>query len=347
MKLKQIKEKFTEITDLKANAANAKKYLKVKKDFRRKDTWQFVVDIINQLKVTPILLSELVELKQKLLIKPFVKLKKFCLKYIYAAENLIEDESATTNYYNFIKYSGLYINDLDIAPATGRELHYSKVSEDDYFDKKNLHLLVSLYPPSNSVEEAIEKAWETYQHKDTFPKYKKLLAPFITLKKGKGWEYIDHRCFENIYMNESQWLTEAEKELPLDKIAEVLINCFELDREVIETAIEKHEATKKKIQKGVEYQKALVKTLINNANGNSKVIDDYDESQYEHDKRDVYLITAPEEVTEPKTELVPDEDGHVNFIKKRRVYEPETELVPEEDYEVDFKGKRNVYEVAY
>lgn len=61
MKLKQIKEKFTEITELKAIAANGRKYLKVKKDFRRKDTWQFVLNIVEQLKLTPILLSELSE----------------------------------------------------------------------------------------------------------------------------------------------------------------------------------------------------------------------------------------------------------------------------------------------
>lgn len=61
MKLKELKTQFTQLTNLKAIASNGRKYLKVKKDFRKKDTWQLVTDIVKQLELTPILLSEFSE----------------------------------------------------------------------------------------------------------------------------------------------------------------------------------------------------------------------------------------------------------------------------------------------
>lgn len=175
----------------------------------------------------------------------------------------------------FMQYSGLYINDLDITPATGKEVYLSSVDEWNFLLPMNLSLFISIHPPSHSIEEAMDTAWDFYLSNKGYAK-RSLLASFISKKEGKGWKYIDHRYFDYGKPEEStfkhygingdkehpwntnvaEWLmkAEAETKLELDNIAEVLIYCFEYNELAVNSAIERYrtEGAKLRVESSVE-----------------------------------------------------------------------------------------------
>lgn len=194
MKIREIKEKFTEITELKAIAANGRKYLKVKKDFRRKDTWQFIIDSIVEEEF--IKLSEIIKCAEDNNSKFKKKIKSFC-------EELIGTVSCKGMNYNdhidFIFLTGLYVNDINVIPADGRKVFFSSSKSLQFKNYKNqvgqewldsITTVIAAFPPVSSQKEARDNALKLFKnirHTDFNNLCPRLIA-FYNRFKGEVWD---------------------------------------------------------------------------------------------------------------------------------------------------------------
>lgn len=175
MKLKEIKNKFTELTDLKAIATNAKKYLKVKKDFRKKDTWVKVLSALEERFFSPLPLSELAKVinycfSKTGLDKEEIKEVKTKLSNCYAS--LINKDKVTISdkelgaYAFFFIATGFYIKDVEAPILSAQDLFYLPYGDwfgrsfsyiSAFAEDKGISLMLTLFPTTSDIEEAKER----------------------------------------------------------------------------------------------------------------------------------------------------------------------------------------------
>lgn len=149
--------------------------------------------ITQKKELTPIYLSEVINNSNSTKFKK--KVKKFCEELI----GVSTVKGMTCNdHIDFIIVTGLYVNDTDITPATGRKVYFypsNKLLFKSYKYKtgealtNHIAIILAVFPPVSSQEEARKDAFElaeTIKDSELRKLYPKLIA-FYNYPKGEVW----------------------------------------------------------------------------------------------------------------------------------------------------------------